>query len=247
MPRLNDGLANYNAGSFGFSAERIEHLEATEFTLVTIQCDKSGSIAPFQNNLNDMIREIVMACRESPRADNLMLRLVTFNHDVVEEHGFKLLMNCNPDDYIDIIRAGGNTALYDATYSSVSSTLKYAEELKAKDFAVNGILYVVTDGLDSGISNVQPHTISDLITKSKIGEQIESFTTILVGVNTTEQEVVTKLSEFKDNAKLDSFINMGDATKQKIAKLAGFVSQSVISTSTSLATGQASTVPSFTF
>ena len=50
MPIFTDGMDTKKlAGShYGFSAKRIEDLGATEYTLVALTGDKSGSIDPFR-------------------------------------------------------------------------------------------------------------------------------------------------------------------------------------------------------
>ena len=252
MPRLNDGLSNYNAGNFQFSAEKIDaRLESTEYTLVTIVNDRSGSICDFAHDIAEMNKEVIMACRKSPRADFLMVRVITFSTNVEEYHGFKLLQNCNPDDYTDFIKVDNTTALYDAAYNAVASSVEYSKQLMANDFASNAIVFVITDGLDSGPysggSKVTPSAIAALMDSARKSEETGGITTILIGVNTTEPQVVSELEKFKVEAKLDQFVNMGAATKQRLAKLAGFVSRSVVSSSTSLATGQSASLQSVTF
>jgi len=65
--------------------------------------------------------------------------------------------------------------------------------------------------------------------------------TILVGVadeNTpTGKSMKVLLSEMAANAKIDQFVMIGDMNKHTFAKLAGFISQSVSSTSQALNTG----------
>jgi hypothetical protein len=59
------------AGSFQFSAIRPEDLGATEYTLVTIVVDITGSIADFADELLKSVKAIIEACKKSPRAENL--------------------------------------------------------------------------------------------------------------------------------------------------------------------------------
>lgn len=254
MPRLSDGLTNYNAGTFQFSAEKIDaRLSSTEYTLVSIICDRSGSITPFADDISEMVKEIIHACRKSPRADYLMVRLVTFsNNNMIEEiHGFKLLMNCNPDDYTGVIKPYNMTALYDAAYQGIISSAEYSKQLIGNDFASNSIVFIITDGLDSGPgsggSSITPAGIKSKLDELKMSESMGEIVTILVGVNTTQNEVISKLEEFKNNAGLTQFVNMGEATKQRLAKLAGFVSKSVVSSSTALAQGNSTNLQSVTF
>ena len=89
-----------DGGAFKFSAVRPEHLGATEYTLVTIVTDISGSVSGFEKTLRTAVIDAVQACEKSPRADNLLVRLVTFNTRLQEVHGFKTLRQINPQqDY----------------------------------------------------------------------------------------------------------------------------------------------------
>jgi hypothetical protein len=83
-------------GTFEFSGVRPEKLGATEYTLVTVVVDETGSVSAFADELLRCVRAIVEACASSPRADNLLLRLVTFNDRVAEIHGFRPLTTPKP-------------------------------------------------------------------------------------------------------------------------------------------------------
>src|ERR671929_997229 len=118
MPILNDASLDQVTlpnSHYGYSATRLEELGATEYTVVTVACDVSGSTAAFIFDMEAAIARIVQACKFSPRADNLLLRLVAFDDSLNELHGFKLLENCHLADYGGALKSGGTTALYDAT------------------------------------------------------------------------------------------------------------------------------------
>ena len=101
------------ASNFSFSATRIEELGASEYTLALLAIDVSGSVTHFAAGIEEALKEICKSCRHSPRADNLMLRVVLFNSRVEEFHGYKPLTECAEDDYTSSINPGGLTALYD--------------------------------------------------------------------------------------------------------------------------------------
>jgi len=48
------------------------------------------------------------------------------------------------------------------------------------------------------------------------------------------------LEQFKNEAGIDQFVSIGEATPAKLAKLADFISRSISSTSQALGTGNAS-------
>jgi len=115
--------------NFGFSAASIDDLGATEYTLVTIAVDVSGSVDSYKTEMEECIRDIVKACQSSPRAENLMLRLLAFDSSLSEIHGFKLLQECNPSWYMGRLNIGGMTAMMDAAVNSLEALELYAKEL----------------------------------------------------------------------------------------------------------------------
>ena len=138
MPRMkNNGKSMKNIsipgpGTFSFSGIRPEKLGATEYTLVSIVVDETGSVMDFADDLLKTVKSIVKACARHPRADNLLIRLLSFNDQITEIHGFKPLTNINVNDY-DPFDPAGMTALYDAAYSAVGATLTYAKMLTDQD------------------------------------------------------------------------------------------------------------------
>ena len=229
-------------GNFQFSAVRIEDLGASEYTLVTIVCDISGSVMHFADDLLGCIKTIVKACKKSPRAENLLVRLLLFNDKLFEIHGFKDLSNINPDDYKEL-EPDGFTALFDASYDGIGATVEYAKRLIQQDFECNGAVYILTDGMNNR-GSMTPLTIKDKISSTLQGEEIESLVTILVGLHAPgqpwEHAVKASLDLFYKEADLTQFIDIGDATPQRLAKLANWVSESVSSQSQALGTGAAS-------
>jgi uncharacterized protein YegL len=230
------------AGNFQFSAIRPDKLGATEYTLVTMVVDISGSVQDFESQLLKMAQTVVDACKKNQRAENLMVRFVTFSDKVQEVHGFKPVNEIDPNDYKSL-DPYGMTALFDATYSAIGATLAYGEVLTNQDFDVNAAIYIITDG-DNNRGTMTPNTIKTLLKKVQKEENLESLITVLVGIKDPAVTgdgwalaVGKKLEDFKNKAGLTQYIDAGDATSQKLAKLANFVSQSISSQSQSLGTG----------
>ncbi|MFA5600697.1 MAG: vWA domain-containing protein [Phenylobacterium sp.] len=239
MPKFNDAdMMNQKlpTGTYGYSATKLDSLGATEYTLVTIVQDVSSSVSNFKKEMEDMLQTVVKACKYSPRSDNLMLRLVQFNSNVQEVHGFKLLQNCNLDDYNDCLTVGGMTALFDASENAIMATADYGKKLTSNDFNVNAIIFIVTDGEDVS-STLSPNDVKKAVDLCMQNEYLESVLTILIGVNTARVGVSDYLDTFKNIGKLSQFIDIKDATPTKLAKLAQFVSKSISSQSQSLGTG----------
>lgn len=251
MPIMDDsGMEQHALGGtgFGFSAKRIGDLGATEYTLVTVAADATGSVHGFQDKIENAIKAVVLACRKSPRADNLMLRLVTFNTSigVHEVHGFKPLAECNTDAYTGSVQPGGATNLYDAAFSAAGSINQYGRDLTKQDFACNGIFIVITDGEDNA-SKTTPAMLKDEIAKGVQGESLESVVSILVGVNVASASMSRLLQAFQVDAGFTQYVEVDNATDAKLAKLADFVSRSVSSQSQALGSGGPSKALNLTF
>jgi hypothetical protein len=249
MPRLADNEMDTHqigAGRFAFTGARIANLGATEYTLATIAIDVTGSLQGQEKAIHDMLVAAARACQKSPRSDNLLLRVVEFNSSigVREVHGFKPLAEIDIAAYQEP-RCLGGTPLYDAGYSAVGATNVYGAALNDQDFLANAISFIITDGEDT-CSVATPAMIAEEIKKSIAGEDLESHVTILIGMISTntsksrQSQLRTLLEHFKNEAGLTQFIDAGDATPGKLAKLGEFVSRSVSSTSQALGTGGAS-------
>jgi uncharacterized protein YegL len=242
MPILNDASLDQVTlpnSHYGYSATRLEELGATEYTVVTVACDVSGSTADFIFDMEAAVTRVVQACRASPRADNLMLRLVAFDDTLSEIHGFKLLENCNLADYGGVLRAGGSTALYDAAENAVSSTTDYGRQLLAGDFSANGILFVITDGMDNA-SRLPARKVKEALAQAVRSEALESVVSVLIGVNVQDAQVSRALRQFHRDAGFTQYVELDKADAQTLARLAEFVSRSVSAQSQALGTGGSS-------
>jgi len=236
MPRLGDpSMTKHATGHFGFSAAKIDELGASEFTLVQICGDRSGSTSGFQVGMEKALKEIFKACSHSPRKDNLMLRFTTFDHQVVEVIGFSELVNCKESDFDDSMNPGGATALYDASIDGFEAIENYAKALHQKEYECNAILFMITDGCNQGGQFKSSKDVADARTRLRASECLQDCTTILIGINLTNPHVVDELDKFSKEAGFDRFIALESADKSTLAKFAKFVSQSIISKSKGLA------------
>ena len=224
---------------YGYSATRLEELGATEYTIATVVADVSGSTAAFTHDMEAAIQQIVQACKYSPRADNVLLRLVAFDDSLSELHGFKLLENCHLADYGGLLRSGGSTALYDATENAVASTTNYAHKLATGDFSANAIVFVITDGMDNA-SRVSPGQVKKALAEAVTSEALESIVSVLIGVNVNDAHVSTYLKRFQVDAGFTQYVEIENADAKTLAKLAAFVSQSISAQSQALGTGGSS-------
>lgn len=207
MPRidLNEGLERRNAGHFGFSAVKREELGASEYTLVTIVNDCSGSTSGFTKEMEAAVKEIVRACAHSERADNLMIRLVRFDTQVDEVHGYKLLNQCVEGDYDGALGPGGATALYDATIDALEASYNFADELdEQEDILSNGIVFVITDGWDNS-STYTPRECQKALKQAMLGEKLESLVSVLISVNHQGGTQFVVVDETKNRHEIQDF------------------------------------------
>jgi uncharacterized protein YegL len=244
MPKLMDkdaGQTHQTLHGFQFSAVKIEDLGASDYTIVTVVQDISGSVQGFASDMEATLQKILEACQKSPRSENLLIRLVTFNDDVQEVHGFRELKTISPAEYSSILKCYGCTALMDAALNSAEATEAYGKQLGDMDYRSNAVMFVISDGQDNAsLVARNPDVLKKAFKKIKTGEvALESFATVLVGVGDDPSEIAA-LKQLSDRAGFDQFVEMGSATPSRLAKLADFISKSISSTSQALGSGQAS-------
>jgi hypothetical protein len=237
MPLFTDDMDERSipgAGNFKYKTERIDNLGSSSYALVTISIDISKSTFHFASVLLEMVKNIIMACKQNSLSETILVRLVVFNHELNEIHGFKLLDDINPDDYEPFVPKGF-TALKDALYSSVGASEDFSEYLIKQEYReVVSVCYTVTDGWDN-VSTMTEESIKGKIEKANANETVSSLTTILIGLcNPTDTETVNNLKKLKEDAGLSDFVNFGNATPDKLAQIGNMVSQHISSTSQSL-------------
>jgi uncharacterized protein YegL len=240
--QINTNLENVTlqGGSYGYSRTKLEDLGSSEYTIVNIAVDTSGSTVHFRDEMTEAIKHIIAACSHSPRADSLLIRLSLFSNGVQEFHGFKLLSECKPEDYTSCLHVeGGMTALFDASCDAVDAINDYSQSLYSSDFRANSILIVITDGEDNAstyTSNSVQTKLQDIVRT----EKLESLVTILVGVNIQDLHISNCLRTFRTNSGFREYVELKDADSSTLAKLANFVSNSIAAQSQALGTGGAS-------
>ncbi|MCA1595015.1 MAG: hypothetical protein LC772_01090 [Chloroflexi bacterium] len=239
MPVLNEERMETRSipnGHYGYSATRLEDLGASEYTLVTIVNDVSGSVAAFAGAMEKALGSIVQACKMSPRANNLLLRLVTFSDRLGEVHGFKLLDQCRPSDYAGILSPNGSTALYDAAENAVAAAAAQGRQMKEAGYSVNGIVFVMTDGADNASRLAIPqlrHTLEQAVRDGGL----ESLVSVLIGVNVRDRVISDYLNRLHADAGFTQYIELERADPRILARLADFLSRSISAQSQSLGTG----------
>jgi hypothetical protein len=237
MPILNHTHHTLHGSHYGFSATTLDELGSTEYTLVTICADVSGSVYDFITPIEECLTRIVQTCASAPRSDYLLLRVLTFNDNLHEIHGFKPIIDCQANDYMGQLKASGSTALYDAAYNGIASIASYGEQLAIHDFDVNGIVFVITDGSD----NSSRHSRAEI--RTELGrcisdEHLDSMFSVLIGVNVKQKTLSKALKRLKKEANFDEYIELDNAQTNTLYQLAKFVSKSINLQSQALGTGQ---------
>jgi len=235
--------------NFQFSGANFDQLGAAEYTLATVVVDVSGSVASFKTELEKSIKTTVTSCQDSPRCDNLLMRVLSFNHNLNEIHGFRPLADIDVSGYDNCLNPDGSTALFDAVMNAVEASEVYGKQLVAQDIMANAVIYVITDGCNnSGRSTANSvKKAIEAITKSE--KSLESVAVILIMVGYADYNVKAELDDFKTKAGITQFVDITDLfTKtnpaKALAKLAGFISKSVSSTSKALASGSSTAASS---
>jgi len=252
MPRMldMDSFDIPGGGNFGFSGAKIATLGASTYTLVDVEIDETGSVEDFKTNLEQMMIEVVEAAKLFPTAENILMRVTTFGSQHKQTKGIREIHGYLPLADIDIslykINPTGNTPLYDAAYTSIGAMLTYANELQKQDYDVNGISIIITDGVNND-SIMTADSIRKLIDEAKQGEKIQSLTTVLVGVVSNNNRIKQILKDFSNAVGFNQYIDMGSTSAKAFAKLTGFISKSISSTSTSINSGTSVLVNAPTF
>lgn len=229
---------------FAFSAVEMGNLGATEYTIVNLLVDESGSVGGFQSELDDAMKIVLESCRKHPRSQNLLMRTASFEGSSIREiHGFSTLDTI--DETTLTVNPGGMTPLYDATLDSVETMASYAKILNDQDYFCNGIIFVITDGSENSSRRATLSKIKNAVADLRKTETIESIKLILIGVNDSDAQLKQMLETFKIEAGFDSYESLGDVTPGKLAKMAEWVSQSISSTSQALGTSGPSKAVNF--
>ncbi len=238
-----DTFATQN--QFGFSTVPMDSLDASEYTIVNMLVDESGSVGGFKTELNNAMNIVMDSCEKHPKSENLLLRTAAFSSMGIREiHGFSTLTGIDRASLA--VSPTGSTPLWDATLDSVETTEAYAKSLNDQDYFCNGIIFVVTDGGENASRTANMAKIKTAVDNIRLNESLESIKMILVGVNDNNGSLSSHLTSFKDDAGFDEYISVDNVDAGSLAKLAQFISQSISSTSQSLGTGGPSQAVNFT-
>ena len=126
--------------------------------------------------------------------------------------------------------------MIDATVNATEAAHTFGKNLTETDFDCNGILIVITDGCENDSTNTINQAKKALTNVLK-DEALESFVSILVGVDTKEADVGIYLANYQTEVGFTQYIDIEKADAKTLAKLAQFISRSISSQSQALGTG----------
>jgi uncharacterized protein YegL len=216
----------------------MDKLGASEYTIVQVLVDVTGSVSGFEKEIINGLKLILEACSKHPRSENVLIRVTAFNSriGVKEIHGFMPFNSVDASIYDSLPSPDGATPLVDAHLNALESLFQFGKDLVNSQFEVNSVLFILSDGGENA-SRVRDgfSKIKSLNQTLKSGDPIESFASILIGFNDAFSN--TELLQYQSDSGIDSYKSIGDATKGNLAKMATWVSQSVSTASVALGGG----------
>ncbi len=235
------------ASNFQFSAVGIDSLGASQFTLVNLLVDVSGSVSGYEKMLEDCLKAVLRSCKQpSMPTENIMIRVTRFGSTVEEVHGFRCASDIKEAEYTNTLHPSGSTLLCDAVLEALEASMTYARLLDAQDYDSNTVLYVITDGSDNG-STHSAGAIKRAMGLVKQEEILESAAIILIGVGCHNSS--SYLTGFQRDADITQFVDMeaefkkGDPAKL-FGRMGGLISKSISSTSQALKQGTSQPIAS---
>lgn len=238
QPAVEADIINFSGMGYHFSGAGVSQLKADAYCLAVGAVDVSSSMSGEEQKLSDCFGHVLAACDKAPNRDAILFRLTQFNERVQELRGFVL-----PADAPRVpFQTSGMTALGAACVDAFKSIEAYAEHLVVQgDYQSNGIVFVLTDGEetvedeDAAIARVKAEL--DRIRKS---EKLNSIIAILVGFR-PEPATEARQQRFASETGM-MYVKLVDATPQRLARFAKFVSTSTSSQSRQAGSKQAAAI-----
>lgn len=238
MPRLKEGVT-FDAGmGYQYGGTGAQDLkEPGGYTLANLSVDITGSTKPFSHDLLEMVKTSVLALQRGATSANILLRVAGFNSGVgIEEiHGFIPVKAIDIAAQYKAFKCDHMTNLIDAHHEGQQVLFDYAKYLYGQNYDVNSIQITITDGVE----NYSRRPICDIgaqLLKAVLDEFLASHLSILIGIN--DSTCKAALIKFKDEAEINYYTGVADATPESLAKVAGIVSSSVSSQSSARASGK---------
>jgi len=228
-------------GTFGYTAIPVTNLQSFKNCIALSLFDESGSTRSFKRLMEAAMNKITLFLRNSPEADKIIWGHYQFDTELTEVMGLTPLREV-PDDRFDGCWAGGGrTGLYHGECRMQEILRAYAAEQVAMRYVCNGILATLTDGLNYAPAGDPGHDFTEAMVKEEFAktvmcEDLESLVSILIGIN-PDKDVQKKLEAHAELVGYTRYLPVEKADEKTLSRIAGFLSQSIISQSQNVATG----------
>lgn len=230
-----------------FTAPPEEVFDESQYTIVAIVSDQSGSIYDARGDIFGMNEVIDGDLKKGSAKNTIVIRRTTFTKKgnqlkIAESHGFLPVTAVDPQAHFPIIQGYdnyGGTPLADGVLNGILAAKTQAVNL-VNNMAVplvNLVIAVVTDGGETG-SDASNADIKAAIEDILAEGDIESITTILVGVKCpVGSNDRIALEKFQRETGFTKFIPFDEMTPKTFGKVAHLISKSISTTSQALGTG----------
>lgn len=238
--------------NFGYTGAPIDDLTSFENTLAVTLFDESGSTRAFSRQMELAVKTIVEFLRMSPRADNLIYAHYHFDNGMKEIMGWTPLAQIDPDRFDGCWAGGGCTNLWYSEERVLSFMRDYAQQMGQKRYVCNGILCTLTDGSEysppySEGAGKHESDVKKAFAQTVVCEDLESIVSILIGIN-PDQGIQDELQKHAAEVGYTRYLPVEKADAKSLAKIAEFISKSIVSQSQSLGTkGPSTDIGSLTF
>lgn len=210
----------YDIGNFD-----VNDIQEEEIILMAIASDTSGSVHPFEKELNNGFAGLIEGLQKSHVAPKIMMKAIGFDDKIDEKTGFMPVMNVNPARDFNYIANGSATAIYAAAKKAIEACVEYRTQLESTGINVKVLVIVITDGDDNYSPHLGVHAkdVANMLDNIKKDEKnVYSFQTILFGIGNDP----SLFNKAKDDMHFGNLAVVGTTTAE-IKRMIGFISTSV--------------------
>jgi hypothetical protein len=239
-------------GNFGYQGMAIDDLTSLKNCIALTLFDESGSTKSFAREMERAMQKITQFLRKSPEADKIIQAHWQFDDELKEVVGLTPLPQILDDTFDGCWAGGGRTGLYYGECRMLEIMRDYARQQAIKRYRCNGILCTLTDGGNYTIPGDPGHEFTETMVQQGFAqtvtcEDLESIVSVLIGIN-DDDYVQEMLEKHAETCGYTRYLPVKKADEKTLAKIAGFISQSIQSQSQQVGQGAPSTkISSMTF
>lgn len=126
-----------------FENTSIDEIDSENINLIFLGIDQSGSMATYDRDMKQALKEFKDALLNSREADEILVARANFDSGI-DVGGYKRI-----DEFYTGFAAGGCTALYDAVTEGTRRLKDYRGFLKNEGMRVKAVFAVFSDGADN--------------------------------------------------------------------------------------------------